>query len=133
MEPKRNDDGWIECGLRFRAHIPYDDPFQDEYEKAHPFPKSDDIYNDPDVDAWIEAETEAKREYFRKNFPSFCSFGLNNPGTLIEISDEEGTVQLLIGDINPRGNAGEDEEADWNRVQSKTIIQRYKVIWQVPE
>lgn len=67
------------------------------------------------VQAWVKEQPESKayneamkridEEDAKK---SFCGRGLNKPGTMIEISDEEDKRQLLIGDVNCLGGVCDD-------------------------
>ena len=70
-------------------------------------------------DKWIEVNIP----FWSSEGESFTGKKLNQPGTLIEIESGE---QFLIGDINDLGGECDDCMAFPN----KTIIKRYKVVWE---
>lgn len=83
----------------------------------------DEWYNSqPEMLQWFEDNKVRRQEDNKK---SFSGLGLNVPGTLIEIENDGGLKQYLIGDINTsRGVC--DDCCEFDR---DTIIKRYKIVW----
>lgn len=55
---------------------------------------------------------------------SFCGSGLNIPGTLIEIKNNNEIKEYLIGDIDPNGG-----QFQRNEISLDAIVLRYKIVW----
>jgi len=76
----------------------------------------------PEFIAWRRAVDEWNHKEEQK---SFCGRKLNQPGTLVEVRDDEGVKQYLIGEINTNAGVCDDCTAFGNNAQ----VLRYKVIW----
>jgi len=86
----------------------------------------------PETKKWDEECEKAREAHNKRMRPlSFCGLGLDKPGVLIEVEEQDTDgnledVQYLIGDINPSRGVCDDCTA----FDKDAIVKRYKVVWE---
>ena len=80
----------------------------------------------PDYIKWMDKKEKYVTKKADSKYPSFIRLGLNKPGTLIEVLIDNEPKQYLIGHINKiKGTCN-----DCTAFGDKTIVKRYKIIWE---